>query len=95
MRNFSCMDYYKRIIKDEIAKEYPLGLPRGTIRALTTLLIVTFPFSYLLFNQAIPGYIINAIFILTAFYFEARKTIKFRIETIIKEMKPDFDLTLE
>ncbi|TXT67662.1 MAG: conserved membrane protein of unknown function [Promethearchaeota archaeon] len=86
---------YKRVIKKDVVKEYPLGLPRGTVRALTTLLIVTFPFSYLLFDQTIPGFIINAIFILVAFYFAARKTIKWRIETIIKEMKPDFDLTQE
>jgi hypothetical protein len=86
---------YKRIIKEESIKIFPLGLPRGTIRALTTLLIVTFPFSYLFFDQPIPGFLINAIFILVAFYFETRKTIKERIETIIAEMKPGYEVKSE
>jgi len=67
--------------------EYPLGLPRGTVRAITTILIVSFPFTYLLNNQAPPGLIINAIFILVAFYFEARKSPKEKLNKIIQEIK--------
>ncbi|TFF87612.1 MAG: hypothetical protein EU549_04410 [Promethearchaeota archaeon] len=74
---------------EEVVKEYPLGLPRGTIRAMTTILIVSFPFTYLLFNEGVPGLIINAIFILVAFYFEARKGPKERMEAVIEEMKQD------
>ncbi|TFF98954.1 MAG: hypothetical protein EU541_06165 [Promethearchaeota archaeon] len=79
----------------KVVRDYPLGLPRGTIRALTTILIVSFPFTYLLFDQGIPGLIINAIFILVAFYFEARKSPKERMKTIIKEMKNESGMEIK
>ena len=41
----------------------PLRMPKGTVRAIITLMIVSFPFSYLLVNEEIPGVITNAIFI--------------------------------
>lgn len=86
---------YKRFVTNVVIKEYPLGLPRGTIRALTTILIVSFPFTYLLFDQGIPGLIINAIFILVAFYFEARKSPKERMKTIIREMKEENEVEIK
>ena len=86
---------YKRFVADVVVREYPLGLPRGTIRALTTILIVSFPFTYLLFDAGIPGLIINAIFILIAFYFEARKSPKERMDAIIREMKQDAGVEVE
>ncbi len=64
----------------------PLGMPKGTVRAIITLMIVSFPFSYLLEDQEIPGVITNAIFILVAFYFEARKGGENRLK-LIKEVK--------
>ena len=50
----------KRSGKEGKIKGEPLGMPRGTIRALNTLLIVTIPFNYLLLSQEIPGMITNA-----------------------------------
>ncbi|MEJ2279584.1 MAG: hypothetical protein P8Y70_17860, partial [Candidatus Lokiarchaeota archaeon] len=77
----------KRFSKDGKVEGQPLGLPKGTMRALTTLLIILFPFTYILTNNQIPGIIINAIFILIAFYFEARKSDKEKLKKIIKEVK--------
>lgn len=65
---------------------YPLGMPRGTVRALITILIVAFPFTYLLSGQGVPGLIINAIFIVVAFYFEARRGSKDQLN-VIREIK--------
>ncbi|TFF90292.1 MAG: hypothetical protein EU548_03770 [Promethearchaeota archaeon] len=78
---------FKRCSKDGKVEGQPLGMPRGTVRALTTLLIVLFPFWYLLANIQIPGLIVNVIFVLIAFYFEARKSGKERLNKIIKEIK--------
>lgn len=66
----------KRFCKDGRVEGYPLGMPRGTVRAIITLMVVSFPFTYLINNQDIPSAIINSIFILVAFYFEARKSEK-------------------
>ncbi len=77
----------KRSGKDGKIKGEPLGMPRGTIRALNTLLIVTIPFNYLLLGQEIPGMITNAIFILMAFYFQTRKSGKEKLKRIVKYVK--------
>jgi hypothetical protein len=61
-------------------------MPRGTVRALITLLIVSFPFTYLLTGTQIPGLIINAIFIVVAFYFETRRGTKEKLD-VIEEIK--------
>jgi len=82
----------RRFGKDGRVEGYPLGMPRGTVRAIITLMIVTFPFNYIsplnfIFNETqIPSEIINTIFILVAFYFEARKGQDSRLK-IIEEIK--------
>ncbi len=78
---------YKRFSKDIKVEGQPLGMPRGTIRALITIMIVAFPFNYIFFGEQIPGLITNAIFILIAFYFQSRKSRKDRLKQIIKEIK--------
>lgn len=78
---------YSRTREDGKVEGYPLGMPRGSVRALITLLIVSFPFTYLINGQEIPGIITNAIFIVVAFYFEARKPTEDRLKSIIKEIK--------
>ena len=60
----------------------PLGMPRGTVRALITLMIVSFPIGYLLTGETIPSLIINTIFIVVAFYFEARRSDHERLKQI-------------
>lgn len=65
----------------------PLSLPRGTIRGLITLLIVSFPLNNLLLSKEVPPLIINGIFILVAFYFEARKGIKEKLIQIVKSIQ--------
>ena len=76
----------RRFIKNGRVEEYPLGMPRGTVRAIITLMVVSFPFTYLLNGTEIEVQIINAIFILAAFYFEARKSENEEIE-MAKEIK--------
>jgi hypothetical protein len=77
----------KRFSQDGKIKGEPLGMPRGTVRALITLMIVSFPFGYLFTGEAIPPLIINAIFIVIAFYFEARKSIEEKLKQIVNEVK--------
>ena len=77
---------YKRFSKDGRVEGYPLGLPRGTIRAFITLLIVLFPFTYIIWDTEIKSEIVYTVFILVAFYFEARKGDDSRLK-IIAEIK--------
>jgi hypothetical protein len=80
-----------RFSQDGKIKGEPLGMPRGTVRALITIMIVAFPFSYLIFPEffgnQIPGLIINSIFIVVAFYFEARRGEKEKLVQIVEELK--------
>lgn len=83
-------------------EDQPLGMPRGTVRALITIMLVSFPFWYIIIGGEIPGLIVNVIFIVVAFYFEARrgeheklkeivdeiKTSDLHVEDVIKEKKP-------
>jgi len=69
---------------------HPLGMPRGTVRALSTIMIVAFPFGYILFRDDIPSLIVNVIFVVVAFYFEARRSEREKIRQIVDEIKrPD------
>ena len=74
---------------------YPLGMPRGTVRAIITLMIVSFPFTYLLNGRDIPGLIVNAMFVAVAFYFEARKSGKEKLQRICKEIDETGSYDLE
>lgn len=76
----------RRLGKDGKIEGQPLGMPRGTVRALITILIVSFPFNYIFAGLEIPGLITNAIFIVVAFYFEARRGCKDKLE-LIEEVK--------
>ena len=77
----------RRFSKDGKVAEYPLGMPRGTVRALITLMIVSFPLGYLITGEEIPGLIINSIFIVVAFYFETRRSEKEKLMQIVEELK--------
>ncbi|MFX0030049.1 MAG: hypothetical protein ACFE8B_12625 [Candidatus Hermodarchaeota archaeon] len=77
----------KRFSQDGKVENEPLGMPRGTVRALITLMIVSFPFGYLFKGDTIPPLIINSIFIVIAFYFEARKGTEEQMKEIINEIK--------
>jgi len=85
----------KRFGKDGRVEGYPLGMPRGTVRAIITLMVVSFPFNYIpplnfMLNETqIPSEIVNTIFILVAFYFEARKGEDNRLKTIEKIKNPE------
>lgn len=65
----------------------PLGMPRGTVRAYITLIIIAFPFHYIFFGGNVSELIINAIFVLVAFYFEARKSSVERVKRIVEEIR--------
>ena len=73
---------YKRFSKDGRVEGYPLGMPRGTVRAIITLMVVSFPFNYIIWPSQIPPAVVNSIFILVAFYFEARKSEDNRLKHI-------------
>ena len=57
-----------------------LGLPEGTVRACIALLIVTFPLNQLIMYQifqplfpiTLQDWFMNTLFVVVAFYFEAR-----------------------
>ena len=72
----------------------PLGMPRGTVRAFITLMIATFPFGYLLNRESIPPLIVNAIFVVVAFYFEARRSTHEKLRKIVDEVKSPELVTL-
>ena len=65
----------------------PLSMPRGTVRALVTLMLVTFPFGYIISGDNVPGLVVNVIFIAVAFYFEARRSQSEELREIINEIK--------
>ena len=68
-------------------EDEPLGMPRGTVRALMTILLVAFPFGYIISGEEIPGLIINIIFVVVAFYFEARRSGHEKLKEIVDEIK--------
>ena len=80
---------FKRFAKDGRVEGYPLGMPRGTVRAIITIMIVLFPFKYIIENTQIPSDIINAIFLLVAFYYEARKGGDSRLRFIAEILDPE------
>lgn len=80
---------FKRFTKDGRVEGYPLGMPRGTIRAIITIMIVLFPFKYIIENTQIPSDIVTAIFLLVAFYYEARKSGDNRLKFIAEIINPE------
>ena len=64
----------------------PLGMPRGTVRAFITILIVSFPLGYLLIGEDVPSFITNSIFVLVAFYFTSRSSGEERLWRSIREI---------
>jgi len=78
---------YNRFQEGGRVEGEPLGMPRGTVRAFITILIVAFPFGYLIFGEEIPRYLVNAIFIVVAFYFEARRSGEEKLKQIVDEIK--------
>jgi hypothetical protein len=74
---------------------YPLGMPRGTVRAFITLMIVSFPFGYLINGIPIPSLIVNTIFVVVAFYFEARRSSHERLMQIVNEIKNSEQVSID
>ncbi|KKK45462.1 hypothetical protein LCGC14_1315460 [marine sediment metagenome] len=79
--------FYNRFSQDGKVEGEPLGLPRGTVRALITVMIASFPLGYLITQKIIPPLIVNAIFIVVAFYFEARRSSQEKLKQIVNELK--------
>lgn len=65
----------------------PLGMPRGTVRAFITLMLVSFPFGYIISSGSIDGLVVNVIFVAVAFYFETRRSDQEKLQQIVNEMK--------
>lgn len=82
----------ERLIKKKKVIGVPLGLPAGTVRACIALLIVTFPLNQLIMNEligtpiGIQEWFVNTLFVVVAFYFEARAFEK-SIPQLLKEVK--------
>jgi hypothetical protein len=69
-------------------KGQPLGMPRGTVRALITIMLVAFPFGYMIMgNLIMPSLVVNVIFVAVAFYFEARRSERDKLKQIVNEIK--------
>jgi hypothetical protein len=84
----------RRFAKNGRIEGFPLGMPRGTVRAIITLMIVSIvlsyipPFNFISGETIIPAEIVNTIFILVAFYFEARKGGDERLKLLKEIRKP-------
>jgi len=83
---------FKRFAKGGRVQGYPLGMPRGTVRAIITIMIVLFPFMYIMNNTQIPSEIVNTIFLLVAFYYEARKGEDSRLKFIAEILTPEKEI---
>lgn len=79
----------RRLRSDGEIEGQPLGMPKGTVRALITIAVVSFPFHYLLANEPTPSLITNAIFILIAFYFQNRKKGDTKLNRMYDHMKDE------
>ncbi len=86
--------FVQRLLKKKKIVGVPLGLPEGTVRACIALLIVTFPLNQLIMSQlnaslfpiTIQEWFVNTLFVVVAFYFEARAYEK-SIRQLLKEVK--------
>ncbi|MEN8127241.1 MAG: hypothetical protein ABFR90_05480 [Planctomycetota bacterium] len=58
---------------DEIALANPLGLPKGSIRAVTTILLSLSCWILILINSTAPGYLLGLLLTVTGYYFAFRK----------------------
>jgi hypothetical protein len=76
-----------RFKENEKVEGEPLGMPRGTVRALITIMLVAFPFGYIISARDIDGLVVNVIFIAVAFYFEARRSEQEKLKQIVGELK--------
>ncbi len=91
---FSIWCLISRFSEDGKVDGQPLGMPRGTVRAFITIMIVSFPFGYLITGEQIPGLITSSIFIVVAFYFTTRKSGAEKLKEIVDEIKK-LDLVLD
>jgi hypothetical protein len=58
---------------DEIILATPLGLPKGSIRAITTILLAISCWLLVLLNRTIPGYLLSLLLTVIGYYFAFRK----------------------
>ncbi len=82
----------ERLIRKKKIVGVPLGLPEGTVRACIALLIVSFPLNQFIMNSLIGSpleiqkWFMNTLFVVVAFYFEAR-AFELPISKLLKEVK--------
>jgi hypothetical protein len=58
---------------DAVAVQQPLGLPRGSIRALVTLAVAGACWLLMIGNQPVPRYLLNLLLAIIAYYFGFRQ----------------------
>ncbi|MHC5083245.1 MAG: PHD finger domain-containing protein [Planctomycetota bacterium] len=61
------------VAADETLLQNPLGLPKGSIRALTTLLLAVTCWVMILMNRSVPGNLLGLLLTVTGYYFAFRK----------------------
>lgn len=61
------------ISSDTIVLSDPLWLPRGSIRAVTTILLSIVCWLLIVFNRTVPGYLLSLLLTVTGYYFAFRK----------------------
>ena len=58
---------------DEVVLANPLGLPKGSIRAITTILLALSCWILILLNRTVPGHLLSLLLAVTGYYFAFRK----------------------
>ena len=58
---------------EDIVLQNPLGLPKGSIRALTTVLLAFTCWVMILMNRPVPGSLLSLLLTVTSYYFAFRK----------------------
>ncbi|MHA1371908.1 MAG: hypothetical protein ACTSRA_19590 [Promethearchaeota archaeon] len=76
----------RRLLPNGRVVGVPMGMPRNTIRAIVTVLILSIPLDFLLRNKEVPDLVVNSMFTLIAFYFQSRKGSDDRTDRIINEL---------
>ncbi len=61
------------ISSDAIALSDPLWLPKGSIRAITTILLSLVCWILIVLNRTVPGYLLSLLLTVTSYYFAFRK----------------------
>lgn len=63
---------YNRLARVRVARDKPLGMPEGTIRALIAMLVASMPLTYLVTGGTVPSVVVSTTFVVVLFYMQKR-----------------------